>query len=133
MGTERSVPNGKDLALEARLAACEEAEATHAALEARLSVMRSLLADAGTRLDAHEGTVEALRERAGELAVVEEEASTRVALLREGNAACERRLALTKTLIEESGRKIETLRTRGGMAEEMHREQTIQLGVLGEV
>ena len=53
-------------------------------------------------------------------------------MLHQGNAACELRLALTRECLADSGRKLEALRGRGAIAEELHRERTIQQGTLTE-
>ncbi len=53
-------------------------------------------------------------------------------MLHQGNAACELRLALTRQCLADSGRKLEALRARGAIAEDLHRERTIQQGTLTE-
>merc|ERR1719271_208053 len=106
-----------NLALAARLAACEEAEATHDALEAKLSVMRDALASTAARLEEQEATAESMLHRSDELAAREVEAAHSITMITEGLEACEERTALTKHLLHESGRKLEALRARGGVAE----------------
>ena len=121
-----------DTPLEARVAACEEAEAMAIALGAKLSVLRDHLEATKLRVKERDATAASLVERAEDLAAREHDSQVAVELIREGNAACDQRITLTKQLIQESARKIEALRARGGVAEEMHREKTIQLGVVGE-
>lgn len=121
-----------DLKLAATQAALRDADAAGRALDARLGVARSLLAHASKRLGAATDGRDFLEERADDLHKMVEERGRRVELLHEGAAACELRLALSRQCLADSGRKLEALRARGGVAEEVHREKTIHLGTLGE-
>ena len=132
LAADASSAAANTIALAGRAAACEEAEAAHSALDAKLEVLRSFLDAATRRKQDVEADVESLQARADALDAREREATARISMLGEGSAACEQRITLTKQLLQESGQKLEALRARGGVAEEMHREQTMQLGVLGE-
>lgn len=117
---------------DAQRAACEEAEATRDALAAKMMVLRDHLKAYNERVERRDATAESLKERSEELALHAHDSEQTVELMREGISACDKRLDLTKQLLRESARKLEALRTRGGVAEEMHRAKTIALGVAGE-
>ena len=121
-----------EVVLVARTATLREAESTHAALAARVSVARHLLASAAKchedRSDAHI----ALAERKLELESLVRSSQDKHNMLHEGNAACELRLSLSRDLLVQTFQKLETLRLRGSVAEEQHRLQSIELGRMGE-
>ena len=127
-----TTPVSSEVALAARVAACEEAEATKLALDAKLTVMKAFLESSSKRLEARLADEASLRARGDELSVQEDTVTRTVSTLQEAIDACEQRLGLTKQLLHEGGLKLEALRARGGVAEEVHRDKTIQLGVLGE-
>lgn len=116
----------------ARVAALREAEVDGQKLDARLSVARTLLSSASKRLGDSADGIDHLDAMHAELLQIVEEKRRRADLLHQGNAACELRLALTRQCLADSGRKLEALRTRGAIAEELHREKTIQHGTLSE-
>jgi hypothetical protein len=122
----------EDLEVTARLAALREADAAGRELQAKLSVARMLLSSAGQRLANQTDGQAYLEDRAVELQQMLDEHTRRVDMLHEGAAACELRLALSRQCLADSGHKLEALRTRGGIAEEVCREKTIQLGKIGE-
>ena len=129
----RASPGPSDaIALQERTAAVEEAETLRCALDAKLSVMRSFLASRSAQFEEREVDVASMKTAAAELTSREVATKENIHNLKEGIGACEQRLALTKQLLHEGARKLEALRARGGVAEESHREKTIQLGVLGE-
>lgn len=120
------------VAAAARRAAIEEARREEASLDAQLAVHKSILQHKSTRLAEVEADTAALLQRADELEEREFAAEEKIVMMKEGIDACDQRLVLTKQLMAESARKLEALRARGQVAEESHREKTIQLGVLGE-
>ena len=118
--------------LMARSAAVREASAEYTALEARLSVARSLLDATNKRADGRDESTLALQNQEAELQAMVDEKRRTMDLLHESVAACELRLGLSRQCLCESGPKLEALRTRGAMAEERHRAMTIRLGKLNE-
>lgn len=101
-------------------------------LHAQLSVANSLLSAMKER---HQMKVTARREleqQTTALQQVADESARRIGLLAEAEAACLQRLSLSRSLLGEAGQKLEGLRTRGAVAEEILRERTIRLGGLSE-
>ena len=111
----------------ARLAALAEDEAAQQ-LEARCSVAHALLSSINERHEALESGRLALERTAAERYDLAEYSARRCQMLSEAASACKQRLALLRELLVAGGRKIEALRVRGAIAEELLRGKTIATG-----
>ena len=114
------------------ISALVEAEAAGRDLEARCSVARSLLAAIQERHSAQAEDRQDLEARSLELRERVDDSDQRCVTLGEAEAASEQRLQQMRSLLVESGRRIEGLRLRGAIAEELLQQRTIALGGLSE-